>query len=230
VARGVQGADDPACGVTRPRPWVAAALVAVLIVGAIVIVLRLANDGPEPEGNWWLLAELILGLAYLPAGAALVVRRDRRLLGALFLVVGTMALATALSLEYDAYATAERATTRWDALAEASSWTWLLGGSVLATVVLVALLPAAWRADRWLRAVMAVAGLAIDRLAQQVGVTVVARVLLDHVYDDPPQIRRSAVRPTPLRELIEAAVRQCLGDQGARPLDRGVPQREQILR
>ena len=51
----------------RPRPWVAAALVVVLIVGAIVIVLRLANDGPEPEGNWWLLAELILGLAYLPA-------------------------------------------------------------------------------------------------------------------------------------------------------------------
>ena len=133
----------------------------VLIVGAIVIVLRLANDGPEPEGNWWLLAELILGLAYLPAGAALVVRRDRRLLGALFLVVGTMALATALSLEYDAYATAERAASRWDALAEASSWTWLLGGSVLATLVLLALLPAAWRADRWLRAVMAVAGLAI---------------------------------------------------------------------
>ena len=161
MARGAQGADDPACGVTRPRPWVAAALAVVLIVGAIVIVLRLANDGPEPEGNWWLLAELILGLAYLPAGAALVVRRDRRLLGALFLVVGTMALATALSLEYDAYATAERSAVRWDALAEASSWTWLLGGSVLATLVLLALLPAAWRADRWLRAVMAVAGLAI---------------------------------------------------------------------
>ena len=92
MARGAQGADDPAGGVTRPRPWVAAALAVVVIVAAIVIVLRLANDGPEPEGNWWLLAELILGLAYLPAGAALVVRRDRRLLGALFLVVGTMAL------------------------------------------------------------------------------------------------------------------------------------------
>ncbi|HEX6786673.1 MAG TPA: histidine kinase, partial [Acidimicrobiales bacterium] len=146
---------------TRPRPWVTAALAVVLIVAAIVIALRLTNDGPEPEGNWWLLAELILGLAYLPAGAALVVRRDRRLLGALFLVVGSMALVTALSMEYDAYATAERGASRWDALAEASSWTLLLGGSVLATLVLLALLPAAWRADRWLRAVMAVAGLAI---------------------------------------------------------------------
>ena len=164
MARGAQGADDPAGGVTRPRPWVAAALAVVVIVAAIVIALRLANDGPEPEGNWWLLADLILGLAYLPAGAALVVRRDRRLLGALFLLVGTMALATALFMEYDAYATAERAANRWDALAEASSWTWLLGGSVLATLVLLALLPAAWRADRWLRAVMAVASLAIGVL------------------------------------------------------------------
>jgi len=107
VARGAQGADDPAGGVTRPRSWVAAALAVVVIVAAIVIALRLTNDGPEPEGNWWLLAELILGLAYLPAGAALVVRRDRRLLGALFLVVGSMALVTALSMEYDAYTTAE---------------------------------------------------------------------------------------------------------------------------
>ena len=93
MARGAQGADDPAGGVTRPRSWVAAALAVVVIVAAIVIALRLTNDGPEPEENWWLLTDLILGLAYLPAGAALVVRRDRRLLGALFLVVGAMALA-----------------------------------------------------------------------------------------------------------------------------------------
>ena len=148
----------------RPRPWVAAALAVVVIVASIVIVLRLTNDGPEPEGNWWLLAELILGLAYLPAGAALVVRRDRRLLGALFLVVGTMALITALSMEYDAYAAGDHVANRWDALAEASSWTSLLGGSILATLVLLALLPAAWRADRWLRAVIAIASLAIGVL------------------------------------------------------------------
>jgi len=150
--------------VTRPGPWVAAALAVVVIVTALVFALRLANHGPEPEGNWVLVAALVLGVAYLPAGAALVVRRDRRLLGALFLVVGAMALATALSMEYQAYAAAEPGATRGDALAMASSWTSLLGGSVLATLVLLALLPAAWRADRWLRAVMVVAGLAIGVL------------------------------------------------------------------
>ena len=40
----------------------------------------------------------------------------------------------------------------------------MLGGSVLATLVLLALLPAAWRADRWLRAVMVLAGVAIGVL------------------------------------------------------------------
>ena len=38
---------------------------------------------------------------------------------------------------------------------------------------------------------------AVDLLAQQVGVPVVARVLLDHVDHDPAQGRRAASRPTP---------------------------------
>ena len=141
------------------RPGVVAAFSVVAVVVAIVLVLRVLNHGSEPlDQNWWLVAELILGLAYLPAGAALAARQDRRLLGALFLVVGAAALATAASTEYEAYATTKADAARWDALAMASSWTWVLGGTVLATLVLLALLPPPWRAGAWLRGVMVVAG------------------------------------------------------------------------
>src|SRR5262249_52010381 len=69
------------------------AVAAVLTVSAAVITLRWANDGPEPSGqNWWLAAELVVAMAYLTAGVALVARREQRLLGALFMVVATGAL------------------------------------------------------------------------------------------------------------------------------------------
>jgi hypothetical protein len=42
--------------------------------------------------------------------------------------------------------------------------------------------------------VLLVAGDAVDPLAQQVGVPVVPRVLLDHVEVDPPQVQRLAAQ------------------------------------
>ena len=81
---------DQAAGLTgATRARVGLALGVAVVVAVVVVVLRLANAGDEPEGqNWWLVAGLVLGLAYLPAGAILTARRDRRLLGGLFLVVG----------------------------------------------------------------------------------------------------------------------------------------------
>ena len=55
--------------------------VLVAIAGAAgILVLRLTNSGFEPEGrNWWIVAETVLGLAYLPLGTALAVGRRLRL-------------------------------------------------------------------------------------------------------------------------------------------------------
>ena len=147
------------------RPWVIAAFVVAVVAAAAVVGLRLANAGAEPEGqNWWLVAHLVVGLAYLPAGAALATQSERRLIGILFLVVGTTALLTALSTQYLAYATEEGEPVASATLASFEAWKWLLGGSVLATVTLLSLLPAAWRADRRLQATMTIAWAGIAML------------------------------------------------------------------
>jgi hypothetical protein len=70
--------------------------VAVSVAALLVIGLRIANENPEPaDQNWWLFAELIVGLAYLTAGAVLVGRREHRFLGGLFVGVAIAALVAA---------------------------------------------------------------------------------------------------------------------------------------
>jgi len=83
---------------------VVAASVLVAVVGAgAVLVLRVANSGFEPEGrNWWIVADTLLGLAYLPLGAALTVR-GRLGLGTAFGVIGVCALLSALTAEWHAH-------------------------------------------------------------------------------------------------------------------------------
>jgi hypothetical protein len=63
---------DERIGVAR---WVAGAAALVTLAGCVVLlVLRIANDGPEVPGrNWWLVADALLALTYVPAGALLVV-------------------------------------------------------------------------------------------------------------------------------------------------------------
>ena len=87
-----------------PATWaVFGALAVVFVVAGVVFGLRLANAGAEPEGqNWWLVAELVLGLAYLPSGVILA-GRGRRLLGLSFVLVGAAALAEALATQYLGY-------------------------------------------------------------------------------------------------------------------------------
>src|SRR5699024_1069370 len=72
-------------------------------------------------------------------------------------------------------------------------------------------------------------GLAVERLAQQVGVTVVPRVLLDHVGEDPAQARCLTVGKGASGELIKTVLLQRLGDMEAGPLNRCLPQVAQLL-
>src|SRR5207244_1942478 len=64
------------------------------------------------------------------------------------------------------------------------------------------------------RVVFSLADSAVDRLAQQVGVAVVARVLLDHVGEDPPEGDGTVVG------MVEAPVeRLALGDDAPGMID-----------
>jgi signal transduction histidine kinase len=88
--------------------WSRRAAIASLVVAlagcALLFALRVANSGPEVPGrNWWLIAEALVAIAYLPAGAALVVWPERRLLGVAFVTVGVTQLLTALLGEWAAY-------------------------------------------------------------------------------------------------------------------------------
>jgi hypothetical protein len=76
----------------------------VAIAGAAgILVLRLTNSGFEPEGrNWWIVADTVLGLAYLPLGATLAVGRRLRL-GLAFCIIGVCALLSAFAAEWHAH-------------------------------------------------------------------------------------------------------------------------------
>jgi signal transduction histidine kinase len=85
---------------------VAASMLAAIVGACAVLVLRLMNTGFEPEGrNWWIVADTMLGLAYLPLGTALAVR-GRYSLGIAFSVTGTCALVSALAAEWHAHSEA----------------------------------------------------------------------------------------------------------------------------
>ena len=91
--------------------WASAAF--AVAVGLLLVALRVVNDGMEPEGrNWWLVAEIAIGIGFLPAGTLLLSYPRRRLLGASFVAVGLTQLIAALACEWEAYA-ASVDDTRW---------------------------------------------------------------------------------------------------------------------
>jgi signal transduction histidine kinase len=111
----------------------------VAIVGAATVVaLRLANTALEPEGrNWWIVVEVMLGCAFLPAGALLLSRPGTRLLGAAYVVVGASQLLAAVAAEWAAWvADGEPIDGRVADAVEA-------GGLIVLAVVVPWLLP--WR-------------------------------------------------------------------------------------
>ncbi|HEY7068940.1 MAG TPA: ATP-binding protein [Acidimicrobiales bacterium] len=123
----------------RPGPaWVAAAVTALVVAsGAVVVALRAANEGREPEGqNWWLVAWLLTGLTYSLAGTLLLARPGRRALGAALTLVGVSALVVAVSVQYRGYEASIGGPPRWPWLADADAW-----ARPLAAALLVALVP-----------------------------------------------------------------------------------------
>ena len=100
--------------------WASAALAGA--AGLLLVALRVVNDGMEPEGrNWWLAAEIAIGIGFLPAGTLLLSYPRRRLLGASFVAVGLTQLIAALACEWEAYAasvddTRVAAPGRWEVI------------------------------------------------------------------------------------------------------------------
>jgi two-component system NarL family sensor kinase len=85
----------------RTRLAVIGAAIGGAAAAASVLVLRL-NVGLEPDGrNWWLTVEVVLGLCYVPVGAALLTRR-RFALGLVFVFVGASQLGAAILSEWHA--------------------------------------------------------------------------------------------------------------------------------
>jgi signal transduction histidine kinase len=159
---------------TRPAPtnqwWVRiAGATTVIVVGAacaVVIGLRMANEGPEPEGqNWWLATWLVTGLAYALAAVVLLARPGRRLLGACLLLVGATSVTVALAVQYRGYELSIIGPPRWSGLADADTWARPMGAAMLVALVPFALVPAAWRRDRRVRAVALVAASATVAVA-----------------------------------------------------------------
>ena len=143
--------------------------------GIVLLGFRVANDGEEPAGlNWWFVTWFCVGLAYSAVGAALVARSSRRRLGAYFLIVGGLAVVTAISNEYLHFGSTEDREMHVPALAAASMWVRPLFEAVLVTLVTWELLPPAWRADRRSRLAF--------RLAV-VGIVLVMAARLTSVWD-----------------------------------------------
>src|SRR5262245_77706 len=122
--------------------WVPGAVTALVVVaGAVVVGLRAANEGAEPEGqNWWLVAWLVTALAYSVAGVMLVIRPGRRALGSALAVVGASSLVVALAVQYRGYEASIAGPPRWPWLADADAWARPLAAAVLVALVLPALI------------------------------------------------------------------------------------------
>jgi signal transduction histidine kinase len=156
--------DQPDDRSATRRPWAGlgpawaagAASALVVATGAVVVGLRAANQGPEPEGqNWWLVAWLLTGLAYSLAGVLLVSRPGRRFLGGALAVVGVSSMIVALALQYRGYEASTGGPTRWPWLAEADTWARPLAAAVLVALVPAGLVPDAPRSRRRAAAVAA---------------------------------------------------------------------------
>jgi signal transduction histidine kinase len=151
-------------GASTVVPVVLAA-VAVVAAGSAVVVLRLIDDHPErTDEPWWLLAELVVGAAYLPAGAAMLGRARHRLVGALFMTAGATALVSAVARQYTSYAFRAEDTPGLPWLAAISEWRWSIGAAVLAGLLLPTLAPRPRRWDAAVRAVVAAAACCVALL------------------------------------------------------------------
>ena len=114
---------------------------AVALVGAvaaaIVVGLRIANSGVEPEHqNWWIVAWLVVGVVDAVAGVTLVTRAGQRRLGTCLLIGGAAAVAVALAVQAGGYVATVGHLTPWQSVPGARRW-----GRRIAAGVIAALIP-----------------------------------------------------------------------------------------
>ncbi len=127
-------------GVRADRPTMvfttAVALVGA-VAAAIVIGLRIANSGVEPEHqNWWIVAWLVVGVLDAVAGVTLVTRAGQRRLGTCLLIGGAAAVAVALAVQAGGYVATVGHLTPWQSVPGARRW-----GRRIAAGVIAALIP-----------------------------------------------------------------------------------------
>lgn len=113
----------------------AVALVGVVVV-ALVVGLRVANEGAEPEHqNWWLIAWLAVGIVDAVVGATLVGRQGHRRLGSCLLFGGAAAVVVALATQADGYVAALGEGSGWRHITGARLWCRPIAVGVLAALV-----------------------------------------------------------------------------------------------
>ena len=137
---------------------VACGLHALVSIGAaaVVVTLRRANAGAEPEGqNWWLVTLLVVSIVYGVAGPALASRPERRLLGVAFSAIGLTAAISAVATQYTGFRDINGGGLRW--LDAAQDWALPATAGFLVGVVPWLLAPS----GRWRRAGPALAVAAV---------------------------------------------------------------------
>jgi len=111
------------------------ALAGVLAVG-VILGLRVANRGPEPNHlNWWLVAWIAVGLVDVLAGAALLNHFGQRRLAWSLLIAGVGFLVVAVAMQARGYTTSLDHPSAWDNVASAETWARPMAVGVLAALV-----------------------------------------------------------------------------------------------
>jgi two-component system, NarL family, sensor kinase len=165
-------ADTPATWRSTTAGVGAVAAVICATAVAVVLGLRVANEGIEPVGqNWWLVAWLVVGATNIGVGAALIARRGYRRLAGCMVALGLAALIVAVSTQADGYADAIGRDTGWARASGVLDWSLPIAGGLLAAALPWALVTrrrSAWSEAAWwlsvaMVTVAAVAGAASSR-------------------------------------------------------------------
>ena len=123
----------------RAMSWGTSVLAAIagLAAAGVILGLRVANDGREPNHlNWWLVAWLVVGLVDAMAGAALLTHFGHRRLAGCLVIGGLALLVVAVAMQAHGYADSFGHPSGWDRVAGAEAW-----GRPVAAGVLAALVP-----------------------------------------------------------------------------------------
>ena len=94
------------------------ATIAGLAAVSVILGLRIANKGPEPNHlNWWLVAWLVVGLVDALAGAALLTHYGHRRLAGCLVIAGVALMIVAVAKQARGYTASIDHASGWDDLA-----------------------------------------------------------------------------------------------------------------